>query len=229
MSTPYSFGTKNSRTQPDNIIVAIIDGTGHPDNAKYKIAFRNSFCVQISKSLSTKNGYHTLYQRGTHGLDPRDVEGIAGKARATRDTILPMVDNSAMDSAIEAFKHITLNLKKGCNNRIFLTGYSRGGLSVIQTVEMLSKENIKVEAMFLFDAVNMTYPGGKGHIITNNVESTYHVRRSELFAQGIFNAMPRRTMPGTLSESIKYGAQMGVATGSPLIGGQPPYCLQQRA
>jgi pimeloyl-ACP methyl ester carboxylesterase len=65
------------------------------------------------------------------------------------------------------------------NPKIVLTGYSRGGASVITTAQLLRILGIRVDLMILFDAVDRSLTAMAG-VIPSNVARVYHLRRSIL-------------------------------------------------
>lgn len=62
------------------------------------------------------------------------------------------------------------------NEPILLTGFSRGGLGVLVIARNLQRRNIPVQAMLLFDAVDM-HLGYSVDTVPTNVRNVYHVRR----------------------------------------------------
>ena len=62
-------------------------------------------------------------------------------------------------------------------SRLMLAGYSRGGSAAIMACEMLERDGVSVDSLFLFDAVARDeFPGGK--VIPANVSFSRHARRS---------------------------------------------------
>ena len=60
---------------------------------------------------------------------------------------------------------------------VMIAGYSRGGCASIVTCSRLKAQNIRVDALFLFDAVDMqTSEMGLSQIIPNNVNFVAHAR-----------------------------------------------------
>ncbi len=130
--------------------IAVIDGTGDYNDAKYHASMRNSFCRQLCDHLSGD----ARYERG-----PSD-EGyrIAERGQRAADFLL-------------AAKKATPNVK------IALAGYSRGGSAVIIAAEILERSKTQVDAMFLLDPVARHLTRG-GEIIPASVRQVWTARRS---------------------------------------------------
>jgi hypothetical protein len=75
------------------------------------------------------------------------------------------------------------------NYRIFLVGYSRGGSECIFLANLLQRAGLVVEAMFLFDAVNMTFDLAQFRRIPSNVKACYHAYRNPNFANAYWSAV----------------------------------------
>ena len=73
--------------------------------------------------------------------------------------------------------------------RIFLVGYSRGGSECIFLANLLQRAGLAVEAMFLFDAVNMTIDLAPFRKIPSNVKVCYHAHRNPNFANAYWSAV----------------------------------------
>ena len=73
--------------------------------------------------------------------------------------------------------------------RIFLVGYSRGGSECIFLANLLQRAGLAVEAMFLFDAVNMTVDLAPFRKIPSNVKACYHAYRNPKFANAYWSAV----------------------------------------
>lgn len=65
----------------------------------------------------------------------------------------------------------------GSSEPILLTGHSRGGLGVLVIARNLQRRNISVQAMLLFDAVDM-HLGYSVDTVPTNVRNVYHARRN---------------------------------------------------
>jgi hypothetical protein len=132
-----------------DIRLALVNGTG-PSGPLYDRVMRHSFCHQLGRKL----GSQTFYLRGP-GMLGLEVRGEAESAyrwlKAARDA----------DPAV----------------RLMLAGYSRGGSAAIMACEMLERDGIEVDSLFLFDAVARDeFSGGK--VIPANVRFSRHARRS---------------------------------------------------
>lgn len=75
------------------------------------------------------------------------------------------------------------------NYRIFLVGYSRGGSECVFLANLLQRAGLQVEAMFLFDAVNMTFDLAQYKKVPSNVKVCYHAYRNPKFADPYWNAV----------------------------------------
>lgn len=75
------------------------------------------------------------------------------------------------------------------NYRIFLVGYSRGGSECVFLANLLQRAGLQVEAMFLFDAVNMTVDLRQYKKIPSNVKVCYHACRNPKFADPYWSAV----------------------------------------
>ena len=78
--------------------------------------------------------------------------------------------------AAKGYEYVHLTLATQPKALIYLTGYSRGAAGVIAVAQRLAKDNVKVRAMMLFDAVDRAW-GIDTEDIPNNVEHLVHARR----------------------------------------------------
>jgi hypothetical protein len=125
------------------------------------------------------------------------------------------------------------------NYRIFLVGYSRGGSECVFLAHLLQRAGLQVEAMFLFDAVNMTFDLAPYRKIPSNVKVCYHAFRNPKFADPYWNAvllaraklmtLDRQALAQSLAESGRvpfaaFPGYAGYATANQLMrgGGSPP-------
>jgi pimeloyl-ACP methyl ester carboxylesterase len=131
-----------------DIRVAIIDGTGDYSDATYKASMQHSFCNQIGGQLGTA----ARYERGP------SIEGYRVHERGER-----------------AAKFLQ-DGRRGGARRLMLAGYSRGGSAAIMAAEILGKQGIRIDAMFLFDPVARHASEG-GAVVPTNVVSLYIARR----------------------------------------------------
>ena len=131
-----------------DIKLAIIDGTGPFSNAKYALEMRNSFCSQMHRQLFAAS----RYERG------------------------PSDDGYRMNERGERAAQYLLNAGNGDAGRIMIAGYSRGGSAAIMTAEVLKRQNVKVDALFLFDPVARHLSRG-GVVVPDNVNAVFIARR----------------------------------------------------
>jgi len=130
-------------------ILGGVDGTGPYSDDVYREEFKNSFVNKVGKLFKKKK-----MSRGP------SVDGI-------------MTDSIGQKIA----NYIKSETKCVVNPSVFLTGYSRGGAAVIHAAKLLESDGIKIEAMFLFDAVERTVGGANTAKISSNVKYCYHALR----------------------------------------------------
>lgn len=132
--------------------MAIIDGTGPGEDAKYIPSMKYSFCRQLGDALEPIN--LGKYWRGP-GPAGFEVEGLAQSA----------------------YEYLLGVHRSNPSTRLMLAGYSRGASAAILAAEHLEKNgNIPVDSLFLFDAVARHTISG-GEVIPANVQFSRHVRR----------------------------------------------------
>jgi hypothetical protein len=131
-----------------DISLAVIDGTGPYDDATYNKSMQHSFCHQIVLQV----GAAARYERGP------STEGYRVHERGER-----------------AAEFLEDGRRKGAR-RLMLAGYSRGGSAAIMGAEILQKQGIAVDAMFLFDPVARHASEG-GEVVPANVALLYIARR----------------------------------------------------
>lgn len=134
-------------------IVVGIDGTGAFLDSTYAKDFAKSFVRQ----LCPEGNFNKKYFRG------------------------PIGPGGGLTDAINAGYEFIKGRHgwAGHDNRILLTGYSRGGLGVLVIADKLKKLNLKVAAMLLFDAVDRHVVWDMP-VVPDNVENVLHLRRSPL-------------------------------------------------
>jgi hypothetical protein len=131
------------------IRLALINGTG-PSGPLYDEVMRNSFCHQLGRKL----GSRSFYLRGPSLL------GLQVRAEAAA-----------------AHRWLKAAHDADPTSRLMLAGYSRGGSAAIMACEMLERDGVSVDSLFLFDAVARDeFSGGK--VIPANVGFSRHARRS---------------------------------------------------
>jgi hypothetical protein len=147
-----------------------VDGTGVRDDTLYKERAKDGFVRTI---FNTSRQPYNRYYRGP------DWSGLGEKL--TRPEI-----------AVERIKDF---MARG-DNKIFMTGFSRGAAIVVNAAAVLKREGIAVEALFLFDAVDRS-PHLDARRIPDNVKHAYHaVRAPEASSRGSFGNCAT-TMLGT--------------------------------
>jgi|GEM_PF-6942935 len=131
------------------IRLALINGTG-PPGAQYDEVMKTSFCLQLGDQLGSKS----FYLRGPN---------LFGK--------------EVRDEARSVHQWLKAAYEEDSSRRLMLAGYSRGGSAAIMACEMLERDHIPVDSLFLFDAVaRHEFPGG--NVIPANVRFSRHARRS---------------------------------------------------
>lgn len=100
----------------------------------------------------------------------------------------PIGPGGGLPEAIEAGMSVVLQKRRAFESQneqtcmlphlgdILLTGYSRGGLGVLEMARRLKGQNIPVKAIMLFDAVDR-HAAYDAESVPNNVEHVLHVRR----------------------------------------------------
>ena len=131
------------------IRLALVNGTG-PSGPLYDQVMRRSFCRQLGHKLASQS----FYLRGPNLLGLQ----VHGEATA-------------------AYRWLRAAFEAHPGVRLMLAGYSRGGSAAIMACEMLERDGVPVDSLFLFDAVSRDeFPGGK--VIPANVRFSRHARRS---------------------------------------------------
>ena len=133
-----------------DVYMAIIDGTGEQDDAKYAESMKHSFCRQLADCLGKQNSFY-----------------VRGPSAAGTET--PACAKDAFD---------WLRILNKNQRRLMLAGYSRGGSAAIMAAEMLDAHGIQVDSLFLFDAVARHTASG-GEVIPANVKFSRHARRDQ--------------------------------------------------
>lgn len=134
------------------MIVVAIDGTGVFDDAQYRREMRHSFVSYISQNSPFR---HVRYWRG------------------------PAVEGSDCPFLVsEAYTWVDM-LRTEDREGVLLAGYSRGAACVVAIAQRLQSDDVRVNAMMLFDCVDRAV-GIDTARIPNNVDEVLHVRRSPL-------------------------------------------------
>jgi hypothetical protein len=146
-------------------VILIVDGTGPDSDADYRVAMANSFCSQIFRATPD-----STYWRGPT-LSGRQVSAIADEVAA----------------AAQARR------QRSPTEPIILVAYSRGGCTVIIAARRLKALGIRVESMFLFDAVDMqTSELRLSQVISDNVRFVAHARSARDFGFWAHNPIASR-------------------------------------
>ncbi|HEY5106978.1 MAG TPA: hypothetical protein VII73_09445 [Caulobacteraceae bacterium] len=130
------------------IRLAMVNGTG-PAGAIYDEVMQASFCHQLTQKLNTRS----FYRRG-----PR------------------LLGQEVKDEARAVYRWLKAANEQDPTIRLMVAGYSRGGSAAIMACEMLERDNIAVDSLFLFDAVARHEFAG-GTVIPANVRFSRHARR----------------------------------------------------
>ena len=166
-----------------------IDGTGPLADAVYQAEMHTSFVRYIVRSSPAKA---KRYERGPTN-DGLDMAAIVGKG----------------------YTYVHLNLVAEPKAQVLLVGYSRGGAGVIGVAQRLAKDNVKVSAMVLFDAVDRAI-GIDALEIPNNVERVVHARRDPYaFSRNTFGNCGTKWQAPTKYEVKYFRGTHGAVGGVP--------------
>lgn len=133
----------------NDIRLALVNGTGPPGPA-YDNIMKTSFVYQLGQTLGAKS----FYQRG-----PK------------------LFGHEVLDEAHAVYQWLKSAYEEDSSFRLMLAGYSRGGSAAMMACEMLERDDIPVDSLFLFDAVaRHNFRGGV--VIPANVRFSRHARRS---------------------------------------------------
>lgn len=155
-----------------------VDGTGPFSDADYASSMARSF---VSQLCAPSTAHVKMYWRGPDALDlfkgpsPQLVADTIRNAVAPgwRPPPNPGLPGLGFPPAVFPSGPAPGG---GPIPPVFLTGYSRGGATVIDAAVILKKYGIPVEAMFLFDAVTRS-AWLSGAVIPSNVKVCYHAMR----------------------------------------------------
>ena len=154
-----------------------VDGTGAFNNKQYKREMSGSFVRRICR-LNLAGG---RYWRGPYAIDtfmsgpnPRAVAEVIRMA-VVPNAAPPQIYAGGMSPPLIVYEK-SETMRSDLKDRVFLTGYSRGGATVLDVAVLLKGYGIPVEAMFLFDSVTRS-PWLSGEIIPDNVKVCYHAKR----------------------------------------------------
>ena len=131
-------------------MIVCVDGTGPANDKAYAKEMKNSFVRAIAHSAKDSPRY---YGRGP------DWTGVGRKLIRPQYVAETVMSNRSRGSG-----------------RVFLTGYSRGAAIVIHAARLLRDKGVRVDALFLFDAVDRSIML-EASVIPKNVGVAYHALR----------------------------------------------------
>jgi hypothetical protein len=179
-------------------LVFIFDGTGPVDDVTYSRNFSDGFCKRLQRETGTPEDQ---YWRGVPGEKPEwwDVR----KWNGLREGCWTRTMLTRTEAAFEMWRQRNL---PGMKRKVYLIGYSRGGGSAIAFAHKINELGIDVDALFLFDAVNMTWDllassssDDNSFRIPPNVLALYYAYRDPLYAQELHRE--RMSATGDLREA----------------------------
>lgn len=154
-----------------------VDGTGAFKDEQYEREMSGSFVSRIC-NLNLAGG---RYWRGPDAIDtflsgpnPRTVAEVI-RMTVVPNAAPPQIYAGGMGPPLIVYEK-SETMRSDLKDRVFLTGYSRGGATVLDVAVLLKGYGIPVEAMFLFDSVTRS-PWLSGEIIPDNVKVCYHAKR----------------------------------------------------
>ncbi len=159
-----------------DVRLALVNGTG-PSEPAYDDIMKTSFCWQLGQKLGAKS----FYLRG------------------------PMLfGHEVRNEAAAVYQWLKSAHEQDPRLRLMLAGYSRGGSAAIMACEMLQRDGIDVDSLFLFDAVaRHNFPGGS--VIPANVRFSRHARRclAPDFVEKYEGTLQHVTLIGGLQNPIR--------------------------
>lgn len=176
-------------------ILVGIDGTGSRAipgarrNAAYDQAFANSWV----RRLCDNHRAATLYERGP-----------------------VLLGGGLVDAINNGFNFIRDLMSRTCDQKVLLTGYSRGAAGAVAIAARLNRASIPVEAMMLFDCVDR-HIVVDAEIIPPNVKYVKHVIRNpaaksrESFSNDGMRYYPSKThYPAAIQFMCTHGGMGGM-------------------
>jgi hypothetical protein len=142
----------------------IVDGSGPLFETEYAVQMAGSHCA-VLHHLNKPNAH---YFRGPSTLSA--LKTTSGAADAVLQTLMA----HEFPPTIEA-----PGQRLAPRSKIFLAGHSRGGAAVVRVAQILAAQDIEVEAMFLFDAVDRTVFLPDVQTVPGNVRNCFHALRNE--------------------------------------------------
>ena len=143
------------------IIIAGVDGTGVDSDSEYAASMAQSYVNQLvarAKQRGAKGDYH-------------------------RGPTLKGMDTGPLGNWESSL--VQRELRNAASPKIVLTGYSRGGASVITAAQLLAFHGVFIDLMVLFDAVDRSITAAAGSI-PPNVRKVFHARRSMLACSRLY-------------------------------------------
>ncbi|HEY2375970.1 MAG TPA: hypothetical protein VGH98_08360 [Gemmatimonadaceae bacterium] len=134
-------------------MLAAIDGTGPVWDDVYQAKMQHSFLHQIVRRAP--GAINAMYYRGPDWSGTDTVGNLIRPETVVQD--------------------VCYARERG-DKTVFLAGYSRGGAIAIDAAMLLARTDIRVDAMFLFDAVDRSVDL-RGGTIPDNVRYAYHAVR----------------------------------------------------
>ncbi len=167
-----------------------VDGTGDSDIATYDKETAKSHV----RTICNETPQRKVYVRGP------DWKGFG--ERMTKPEILA--------------EQIRVELQMHPNEKLYLTGFSRGAAIVVNTAAILGDLGIPVEAMFLFDAVDRSIVIDRADVVPANVKNCYHaVRAPEAESRKSFGNCALRAAAGVNFQMRHFFTTHGAMGGTP--------------
>jgi len=143
-----------------------IDGTSNSDPSRVADKCLTSTAIAQSPNRHVKRVMNFGFDRQQY------VEG-------TFDELTGQSSGGKVKSAVSWLKQAYQSSPSRTTPKIFLSGFSRGGASVICVAHELKKLDIPVHAMYIFDAVDRAFvlPDGQTTSIPRNVKQAFHAVR----------------------------------------------------
>jgi len=220
-------------------MIICVDGTGPSDDAVYRRNFAHSFVNRIYNRSTQANHY---YFRGPGDAYTDGIIGTFGGRHHVAPQFIFQRILSIQSQIDNEYSHVLGGFSSLDNGepgsfipeeqKIYLTGYSRGGAIVIEVAKLLQSRGLSVEAMFLFDAVKRSLGDGMGNtdVIPGNVRNCYHALRNiqqsgsrESFSHTGYLRDSRVAGPPNHYFFTTHGGMGGTPWGSSGVGSGLPY------
>lgn len=163
-------------------MIVVIDGTG-PDPAHKPTRIETARELVRGKLAETRVGAYLIgeklpppksYDEEMRGSFCKQIKSVADAIYFRGPTLYGSETSSIADNAVS---EVVAGLREDPSEEVILAGYSRGGCAAIIAARRLAHRGIDVDAMFLFDAVDMQ--GSEmdlSRTITPNVQFVAHAR-----------------------------------------------------